>query len=118
MADLDVSQLLRVGRDVARTSAVVSVKASAAVRKTAFDIEGDAKGYAPVDTGYLRSSIGTDVTGDGNVVTAVIGPTASYGIYQEFGTYKMAAHPFLSPAFDRRYPPFEAAMLALGGRIL
>lgn len=45
-------------------------------------VSADAKANCPVDTGYLRNSIAVQV--DGN--SAVIGPSASYGIFVEFGT--------------------------------
>ncbi len=45
-------------------------------------VSADAKANCPVDTGYLRNSI--SVSTDGN--SAVIGPSAEYGIYVEFGT--------------------------------
>lgn len=45
-------------------------------------VSADAKANCPVDTGHLRNSIAVQV--DGN--SAVIGPSAEYGIYVEFGT--------------------------------
>src|SRR5690606_21352565 len=51
-------------------------RASAVVRKVAFDTEADAKALAPVDTGMLRNSITTAVSGDG--LTASVVATASY----------------------------------------
>lgn len=45
-------------------------------------VRADAAANCPVDTGYLRNSIAVQL--DGN--SAVIGPSASYGIYVEFGT--------------------------------
>jgi HK97 gp10 family phage protein len=55
-----------------------------------------AKENAPVgETSFLKNSITTVKTDDG----AEVRVGAGYGIYQEFGTYKMPAHPFLRPAF-------------------
>ena len=51
-------------------------------------------GKAPVDTGALRASITSKPAG----MRCDIGTNVEYAIYQEFGTYKMAAHPFLVPA--------------------
>lgn len=116
-ASLDTHQLAALGGDLERAAAEVGVKASAIVRKTAYDIEGDAKNRAPVDTGFLRSSISTTITGRATI-TAEIGPTAEYGIYQELGTSRMPAQPYLAPAFDRRLPAFETAMAQIGGTIL
>lgn len=91
----------RVGKDMANV-----------IRKGAADIQRDAKILAPVDTGNLRNSISTTITGDGRTgsMTAEIGPTASYGIYLELGTSRMAAQPFLFPATDRNEPAILAAM--------
>jgi HK97 gp10 family phage protein len=57
----------------------------------------------PVDTGYLRSTAFIQETGD----DVQIGFEAPYASYVEFGTYKMAAQPYLRPAFD------EAELAAL-----
>lgn len=56
----------------------------------------DAIDNCPVDTGFLRSTAFMQVTGD----DVEIGFNAEYASYVEFGTYKMAAQPFLRPAFD------------------
>lgn len=81
-------------------------KAASAVAKACMDIEAGAKGMAPVDTGALRNSIQSSVGGLSGEVTAGV----EYAIYQEFGTYKMAAQPFMTPAADAARGPFLAAM--------
>lgn len=97
----------------------VGARAAAATRKTGADITRDAKALAPVDTGNLRASIGTETTGDGRagVMTVSIGPTASYGAYVETGTSRAAAQPFLWPATERHLPGWQAALqhIAKGG---
>lgn len=55
-------------------------------------VEGYAKDLAPVDTGNLRNSITTEPSGDKEVKVRT---GVEYAIYQELGTYKMAAQPFL-----------------------
>lgn len=55
-----------------------------------------ARGMCPVDTGALQGSISASQSGDG----AVVSVGADYGIYVEFGTYKMAARPFLAPSLS------------------
>lgn len=69
-------------------------KVSGAVAQGGMLVETDAKAMAPVDTGLLRGSITSVPEG----MTCEIGTNVEYGIYQEFGTYKMAAHPYLVPA--------------------
>lgn len=110
---IDAHEVLDLGKKLEATPVRAGAKVAAAIRKTAHDIESDAKGLAPVDTGFLRNSIGMDLEGDGRfgTMSAEIGPTAEYGIYQEMGTSRMAAHPFMGPAYDRRIPAFEVALL-------
>ena len=88
-------------------------RASAVVRKVALDTEADAKALARVDTGMLRNSITTAVSGDG--LTASVVATASYAIHVEQGTSRMAPQPFMGPATDRNTPKFHEAMSQLGG---
>jgi HK97 gp10 family phage protein len=83
---------------------------SRVVRRTAFQIEAQAKVLAPVDTGFMRNSIGTEMVSQ---LTAVISVGAEYGAYVEFGTTRMRAQPFLGPAVERNRAAFEAAIKAL-----
>lgn len=108
----DFGELRALSLDLAAATGRVGALASAAIRKTALDIQADAQALAPVDTGNLRSSIGTDIAGDGRfgVIEAEIGPTADYGAYVEYGTSRMAPQPYLGPAFDRRAPGLEQAL--------
>ena len=87
-------------------------RASAVVRKVAFDTQADAQRLAPVDTGNLRNSITTTVQGDG--LRAAVVATASYAGFLEHGTSRMAPQPFMGPATDRNAPSFRAAMQRLG----
>ena len=73
------------------------------VARAAQKAEGYAKAFSPVDTGMLRNSISAEQDAplawhiqDGPGVDGRL-----YGIYQEMGTYKMAAHPFFIPAIER-----------------
>ena len=81
---------------------------SAVVKKTAFDIEEDARNFCPVDTGALQGSIEANV----EEFYATIAPATEYAGYVEFGTWKMAAQPYMRPAADKNAPKFEAAMAA------
>lgn len=66
-----------------------------------FVIEAEAKKRCPVDTGYLRNSIHTEV-GDASrtEATAITGTNTEYATHVEFGTKKMAARSYLRAAFD------------------
>lgn len=68
-----------------------------AVGETAFAVEGQAKMLAPVDTGFLRSSIQAD---DVSGITWRVNVWAEYGPFVELGTSRMRAQPFLAPAVE------------------
>ena len=59
-------------------------------------IESDAKLLSPVDTGLNRSSIHAKKE---SYLRWKIGANTSYAKHLEFGTVKMAARPFLFPAY-------------------
>ena len=110
MAQFDTSQLASLTADLRDAAPRAVAAAKVAVAKTAFDLSAIAQTLAPVDTGFLRSSIGTDVDG----LTAVIGPTAEYGAHVEFGTYRMQPQPYMGPAADQVEPGFAEAMRMIG----
>lgn len=73
---------------------LVHVLAERETKKVAEKILHRAEALAPVDTGHLKNS--GFVAGSRGQWT--IGFSADYAHFQEFGTSKMAAHPFLRPA--------------------
>ena len=103
--------LRRVAADLSEQAETLGPRASAVVRKVAFDTEADAKVLAPVDTGMLRNSITTAVQGDG--LRAAVVATASYAYWVETGTSRMRPQPYMGPATDRNAPLFEQAMARL-----
>lgn len=115
---IDLSELRAVGARVAGSGGRIGAVSAAVLRKTAYDIEADAKALAPVDTGALRSSISTSISGDGRngAMTAEIGPTVEYGVYQEYGTSTQPGTPFMGPAYDRRIPAFTEALAQAAAR--
>ena len=94
---IDISQVRALGARLENAGRRVGAGASQLLRVTAFRIEADGKTFAPVDTGFLRSSISTTITGNGNagIMTAEIGPTAEYGIFQEYGTSTQPGQAFM-----------------------
>lgn len=84
------------------------------VQKLGFDIEADSKNsmvgggspHAPsapgqpphVDTGHLKDSIGFEMTGQ---TSGEVTAGADYSAMLEYGTSRMPARPFLTPAVDR-----------------
>ena len=107
-----------------------------AIRATAFDVGANARANAAVDTGAMKASIftkthfgsnfqdaGGEALGRNNEVeiddptptdcplmTAYIAPGVNYAYFQEFGTDRMAAHPFLTPAIEKADADFEKYM--------
>lgn len=61
-------------------------------------VERAAKRHAPVDTGRLRSSIGTGLGIDNDGLHVRVGTNVEYAIHQEFGTRFQPGKPFLRPA--------------------
>lgn len=107
-------------------------KAEQILRKLAFEVEKTAKQLAPYETTALRNSIYTQTDkydGYDKAVSevaskrpdakvhrnpkpgkgeAIVGPCVEYGIYQEFGTSKMAAQPYMTPAVEAIRSKFES----------
>jgi len=64
----------------------------------AFQVEAEAKVRAPVDTGALKNSIHTEKK---KVGLYWVADAVNYGIYNELGTSRMSAHPFMKPAVEK-----------------
>ena len=62
----------------------------------AADVHDISQQFVPVDTGALKKSSGVELV---NRTLARVGYGTEYAKFQEFGTYKMSAQPFLRPAF-------------------
>lgn len=88
----------------------IQQEASRIVRRTALNIEAEAKQLAPVDTGTLRASITTYVD---DPLHAVVATNADYAVYQEFGTRHQSGQPFMTPAADSERQNFIDAMRKL-----
>lgn len=112
----NIEDLNTIAVELDRAGGSVGAKGAAVVRSHALRIEAIGKLNAPVDTGHLRNSIGTDFSGDGRHggLEAAIGPSASYAPFVEFGTSRMAPAAFMGPALDRVGPDFMAAVEQLG----
>jgi HK97 gp10 family phage protein len=74
-------------------------------------IETAAKRYARVDTGEMRDEIHHELRG---MVGEVISDT-DHSAANEYGTARMAAHPFIRPAFEQYAPEFLRELQALFG---
>ena len=78
-----------------------------ALNKTRFKIETTAKQLCPVDTGRLRASIYSKMTGD---LSAIVGDKVQYGIYLEKGTRNQRPQPFLMPAVQAHKGEFASSL--------
>lgn len=74
-----------------------------ALAKVGFAAENHVKALAPVDTGRLRGSI-THLVDDRSVT---IGTNVEYAKYQEMGTSRMKAQPFLEPGISNNIGEFK-----------
>lgn len=108
--EADFSELELLGRDISSLGQKAHDRAAQIVAKSAADISGSAAQYAPYRTGNLSNSVGYDLYG----LEAEIGPTASYGIYLEFGTSRMAPRPYMKPALEKHEGAFLQALSQLG----
>ncbi|MCG3143637.1 MAG: hypothetical protein HONDAALG_00992 [Gammaproteobacteria bacterium] len=64
-------------------------------------VQGRAATLAPVDTGALANSIHTENVGE---LARWVVDGVEYGIYQELGTSRMSAQPFMGPACEWARP--------------
>lgn len=110
--DVDATDLIRLGAELKAGSGRIGARTAAALRKAGHDIERLAKEHAPVDTGTLRSSISTQVAGDGRSgsMTVAVGDHTDYGLFVELGTSRMGPQPFMGPAFDAVVPSLSEVL--------
>ena len=78
-----------------------------ATKQTALAAQADARDNAPVDTGNLKQSISTEHERSAEAATSTVYTNVEYGLYQEMGTVKMAAHPYMMPALNANKSTFE-----------
>ncbi|MCP3426025.1 HK97 gp10 family phage protein [Rothia sp. AR01] len=111
----DSTELAELAGDLRAGAARVERAVHAATVKAGADLQAQAQRRAPVDTGYLRASIAAESPAPGEVL---VGPGAHYGIYLEYGTSRMAARPYMTPAFDVVAPAYERAIAQAGEALL
>lgn len=100
----ELKEAVVAGAGEVRDSAVGSMrepKTGRLVTRGAALHRASAAGEPPaVETGRLQASVHTEVDLDG--LGAEVGTALDYGAFLEFGTRKIAARPWLFPAFERR----------------
>lgn len=92
--EIHIDGLNEVMQEIEALTTERAEKIARGVAKAGEEVCGEAKANAPVDTGRLRDSITAKAEGN----TAIIGTNVEYAMYQELGTYKMHAQPYLVPA--------------------
>lgn len=71
------------------------------VQTATMAMEATAKEKCPVRTGRLRDSINSRIEEKGNdEITGIVSTDVEYASYVEYGTSKMSAKPYMTPAFN------------------
>lgn len=83
---------------------VPTVAVPTALNKAALLVVRRGKQKAPVDTGTLMGSI---MKVDVSAAEVDVVAFADYSVYVEFGTWKMAAQPYMTPALDESKDQIE-----------
>ncbi len=78
------------------------------VNETALNVQTAAKRNAPVDTGRLRSSIGMDQVATNANPVAIVAAHTDYAEHVEYGTTRMSAQPYMTPALEVEAPRLES----------
>jgi HK97 gp10 family phage protein len=107
---IDASEVNKLAVDmIGHVGPEVIGKVREAVQVATIRTEGQAKIFCPVDTGFLRNSVGHEVHATPSGAWGQVGPTADYGAYVEYGTSRMSPQAYMGPAFDMNTPPFIRA---------
>lgn len=109
MADIKIVGLEKLQKKLKQNVQMEDVKK--VVRHNGAEMQAKAQQKAPVDTGYLKRSIGLEFTDGG--MSAEVEPTADYAPYVELGTRFMEAQPYLGPAFNEQKEKFKKDMKKL-----
>lgn len=84
---------------IGATAAETIEAASSTMKTTTGQVQATAKQVAPKRTGYMANNISVEpVKKTATSVTGTVNAKADYSSFVEFGTYKMAAEPFMRPA--------------------
>ncbi len=83
------------------------------VEKATADIAARAAATAPIDTGALAESIAYKVEGTFNGAEGVAYTNQEYAAYQEFGTVRNRAQPYMRPAVEQT----RSELITLGKRL-
>lgn len=108
MFDFNIGQITI---DNAKIDALVKKKAMAGMLEAAPEGATIAQSIVVVKTGYLRSTIRSEVSDSDRGIIGIIRAAAHYAIYVEKGTSRMAAQPYLLPTLYSYHDRLMAAFL-------
>ncbi len=92
-------------------------KLTAATSKIGADVQAGAVARSRVDTGTMRAGWQCVIEAGANSIYATISNGVLYTVFNEFGTWKMAAQPMAIPALDENTPAYVAAVEAILGSL-
>lgn len=110
---MKVSVAFEGGAELAQALDRLSVRISKSIMRDALLEAGEpmrrtAARFAPYEPGApdLKANIGIAAIRGDDMATVAIGPTRGffYGLFQEYGTSRHGAQPFMRPAFDMEAP--------------
>jgi HK97 gp10 family phage protein len=90
--------VLNLAECIAKVRRIADIDITRPITDGTLMVQRVAKDLAPVKTGRLRNSIHIDIEGKGYDVVGRVYNNVEYAPYQEFGTTRMVAQPFLRPA--------------------
>lgn len=96
--------------DLHKVQGKMNKRAQDVIVNNTMKVEGEAKRRCPVDTGRLRSSIHHEferLAFSGLIVRGRVLTKVHYAPHVEYGTYKMAAQPYMRPAFQKIKPTLD-----------
>lgn len=87
--------------------------AESTIKEGCSNIEAQAKGLCPVDSGELRDSINTKYNDKNCEHEGYVYAGAPHAPYVEFGTRNMAPQPFMYPAYKANEEFFKQRLIEL-----
>ena len=110
---VNISALDDLADDLGEAERRIRGQAERVVRASTARGEALTKAYAPVDTGFLHSSVTSEVEVLGDTIRGEYGPEASYAHFVNGGTSRQAPNPFVDRATAViKKPQFRAAARA------
>ena len=103
MIKIEIKGLDKLIRKLGTLSYEIKMELSNAIKKSAFLVETRAKEVTPVDTGRLRASITTAISGP----EAIIAPHTEYAIFVHEGVGGRRPRPFMRWGVEQAEPDIQ-----------